>query len=286
MAPCAGSCAASASPADARPGPAGDADDPQTGDVICYTDDLDEPLKISVGGTPGDPIVYSGDGSTRVPGITATADDVVVQGFMSDGADSTGIWASGKNVTVQDNTVTRVRHTDDEVDAIRFFGDGFRVLHNTVRDLEVNDVGDSHVDCIQTYATSQPGSLDVVIQGNRCEGIRARDDLEQRDGRGGQQGVRPGQGLRRASWCATTGSDRGTGARWASTTRRPARDTRVRPHGRHAGNVGRRRGNSQVSVVAPTCARGRRMAWPWRRERPGVERIDRLIVQQYDARAR
>jgi glycosyltransferase involved in cell wall biosynthesis len=25
------------------------------------------------------------------------------------------------------------------------------------------------------------------------------------------------------------------------------------------------------------------MAWPWRRERPGVERIDRLIVQQYDA---
>ena len=42
---------------------------------------------------------------------------------------ATGIWASGKNVTVQDNTITRVRHTDDDVDAIRFFGDGFRVLH-------------------------------------------------------------------------------------------------------------------------------------------------------------
>src|SRR4051812_29589593 len=39
----------------------------------------------------------------------------------------------------------------------------------------------------------------------------------------------------------------------------------------------------KCSVVAPTCARGRRMALPWRRERPGVERIDRLIVQQYDA---
>jgi hypothetical protein len=76
---------------------------------------------------------------------------------VSDGADSTGIWASGKNVTVQDNTVTRVRHTDDDVDAIRFFGDGFKVLHNTVRDLEANDVGDAHVDCIQTYATSQAG---------------------------------------------------------------------------------------------------------------------------------
>jgi hypothetical protein len=153
----------------------GDADDPQPGDVICYTDDLDEPLKISVGGTADDPIVYSGDGSTRVPGITATADHVVVQGFVSDGADSTGIWASGKNVTVQDNLITRVRHTDDDVDGIRFFGDGFQVLHNTVRELEgTDDIGDSHVDCIQTYATSQPGSSDVLIQGNRCEGIRAQ----------------------------------------------------------------------------------------------------------------
>ena len=35
-------------------------------------------------------------------------------------------------------------------------------------------IGGSHVDCIQTYATSRPGSSDVVIQGNRCEGIRAQ----------------------------------------------------------------------------------------------------------------
>jgi hypothetical protein len=153
----------------------GDTDDPQPGDVICFTGELDEPLEISVGGTPEAPIVYSGDGETRVPGITSTADNVVIQGFVSDGADSTGIWASGRNVTVQDNTVTQVRHTDDDVDAIRFFGDGFKVLHNTVRDLEgTEDIGDSHVDCIQTYATSQPGSSDVVIQGNRCEGIRAQ----------------------------------------------------------------------------------------------------------------
>jgi len=152
----------------------GDADDPQPGDVICFRGKLDDPLKISVGGTPDAPIVYSGDGSTEVPGITATADDVVIQGFVSNGADSTGIWASGRNVTVQDNTVTQVRHTDDDVDAIRFFGDGFRVLHNSVHDLEANDVGDSHVDCIQTYATSGPGSSHVLIQGNRCEGIRAQ----------------------------------------------------------------------------------------------------------------
>jgi hypothetical protein len=49
------------------------------------------------------------------------------------------------------------------------------VLHNSVHDLEGSgDIGGSHVDCMQTYATSRPGSSDVVIQGNRCEGIRAQ----------------------------------------------------------------------------------------------------------------
>jgi hypothetical protein len=153
----------------------GDADDPQPGDMICYSGELDDPLKITRGGTPETPIIYAGGGSATVPGIRVEADHVVVQGFISDGADSTGIWASGEGVTVQDNVITRVRWTGEDVDGIRFFGDGFRVLRNTVRDLEgTDDVGDSHVDCMQTYATSGPGSSDVVIQGNRCEEIRAQ----------------------------------------------------------------------------------------------------------------
>jgi hypothetical protein len=153
----------------------GDADDPQPGDMICYSGELDDPLKITRGGTPETPIIYAGGGSATVPGIRVEADHVVVQGFISDGADSTGIWASGEGVTVQDNVITRVRWTGEDVDGIRFFGDGFRVLRNTVRDLEgTDDVGDSHVDCMQTYATSGPGSSDVVIQGNRCEDIRAQ----------------------------------------------------------------------------------------------------------------
>jgi hypothetical protein len=153
----------------------GDADAPKPGDVICFTGALSDPLKISTSGTAAAPIVYSGNGSTRVPGITAEADNVVIQGFVSDGADSTGIYTSGKNVTIQDNTITQVRHTDDDLDAIRFFGDGAKVLHNWVHDLEgSSNIGGSHVDCMQTYATSRPGSSNVVIQGNRCEGIRAQ----------------------------------------------------------------------------------------------------------------
>lgn len=153
----------------------GDADDPQPGDMICYSGELGNPLKIIVGGTPEAPIVYAGGGDTEVPGIHVEADNVVVQGFVSDGADSTGIWVSGSGVTIQDNTITQVRWTGEDLDGIRFFGDGSRILRNTVTDLEgTDDIGDSHVDCMQTYATSRPGSSDVVIQGNRCEGIRAQ----------------------------------------------------------------------------------------------------------------
>jgi hypothetical protein len=172
-------CTSSSRPGDGTPSVPtecrGDADDPQPGDMICYTGELDDPLKITDSGTAEAPIVYSGGGETRVPGIRVEADHVIVQGFISDGADSTGIFASGEGVTVQDNVITQVRWTGEDVDGIRFFGDGFRVLRNTITELEgTDDVGDSHVDCIQTYATSGPGSSDVVIQGNRCEDIRAQ----------------------------------------------------------------------------------------------------------------
>jgi hypothetical protein len=162
-------------PRPVRPDCHGDPAAPVPGDVVCFTDDLDEPLTITVGGTADAPIVYSGNGGTTVPGIRAEADNIVIQGFVSDGADDTGIWAAGTNVTVQDNTITQVRYTSNDVDGIRFFGDGARVLHNVVRDLEgTKDVGDSHVDCMQSFATSRAGSQNVVIQGNRCEGIRAQ----------------------------------------------------------------------------------------------------------------
>ena len=158
-----------------NPACSGNQDDPQPGDVICFTDDLDDRLEINTGGTPEQPIVYSGNGDTRVPGIRVEADNVVVQGFISDEAKSTGIFASGENVVVQDNVVTQVNWVGEDVDAIRFFGNGVQILHNTVYDLEgSDDIGESHVDCIQTYATSGPGSSNVVIQGNRCEGIRAQ----------------------------------------------------------------------------------------------------------------
>ena len=62
--------------------------------MICISGQLADRLEITLGGSPEAPIVYAGDGDTEVPGITVEADNVVVQGFVSDGANSTGIWAS------------------------------------------------------------------------------------------------------------------------------------------------------------------------------------------------
>jgi hypothetical protein len=185
LAGCSAAASAPAAPAPAwngtfgprpvEPACRGSADDPRPGDVICYRDDLDAPLEITVGGTPGEPITYSGTGETTVPGIRAEADNIIIQGFVSAGAKDTGIWAAGRNVTIQDNTITQVQYTQNDLDAIRFFGDGARVLHNYAYDVEgTSDIGESHVDCMQSFATSRPGSSNVVIQGNRCEGIRAQ----------------------------------------------------------------------------------------------------------------
>ena len=67
------------------------------------------------------------------PASPLSADNVVVQGFISAGADSTGIWASGENVTVQDNMITQVQYNGDDVDGIRFFGDGPRCCTTRLR---------------------------------------------------------------------------------------------------------------------------------------------------------
>jgi hypothetical protein len=146
---------------------------PAPGDAVCFSGELEEPLEITTGGTADAPVFYRGNGAV-VPGIRVQADNVVVEGFVSKGADSTGIVAVGENITVRHNEITEVNYDGDDVDAIRFFGDGAQVLNNHVYDLEGSDVEDSHVDCIQTFAVELPGSSNVVIQGNRCEDIRAQ----------------------------------------------------------------------------------------------------------------
>jgi hypothetical protein len=152
------------------------------GDVLCLTGDLSSRLTISAGGTPGNPVTYSGGGNTTVEGIDVTADHVVVEGFESKDAKNMGAKLQGNDITFRDNTIKHPVYDGDDTDGMRFFGDGITILHNTITDVsDGSDCGDDgcgdgpHPDCMQTFYSQQyPTSSDVTIEGNRCENVAAQ----------------------------------------------------------------------------------------------------------------
>lgn len=111
-----------------------------------------------------------------MPGITVRADNIVVEGFTATHADSTGIWASGNNITLRDNDISTVSRAGEDVDAIRFFGDHITISHNRAHDVWANpdQGGHPHVDCMQTFAHSEPASSHVLIDANKCEGLTSQ----------------------------------------------------------------------------------------------------------------
>ncbi|MFF1822988.1 hypothetical protein ACFVWG_37160 [Kribbella sp. NPDC058245] len=123
-------------------------------------------LKITQGGTAGNPKVYDGNGQS-VAGITIDADYVVVQNYTLIKPKAPGIDLEGNNVTVQNNTVTDPQGGDG--DGIRFFGNDLKILNNTISG--TRNTGGRHADCLQTFADDTPPSQRVLIEGNRCEKI-------------------------------------------------------------------------------------------------------------------
>ncbi|MDT3397265.1 right-handed parallel beta-helix repeat-containing protein [Streptomyces sp. B1866] len=147
----------------AAPGDAGAA---RPGDVVCLDRDLSaDRLVITRGGTRDKPVTYTGGGAT-VGGITVEADHVVVEGYRVDRPHAPGVELTGQDITLRDTVVSRPRGGDG--DGIRFFGDGIRIVGNTVTGTD-NRYG--HADCMQTFADDTPASRGVVIEGNRCEQI-------------------------------------------------------------------------------------------------------------------
>jgi hypothetical protein len=98
---------------------------------------------------------------------------------MVAGADSTGIWASGSNVVIRDNDISAVNRAGDDVDAIRFFGDHITIAHNWAHDVWANPEADGrpHVDCMQTFAHSEPASSHIRIEANKCDSADLRQCL-------------------------------------------------------------------------------------------------------------
>ena len=135
--------------------------------VVLVGHDSTEGLKIT---EPN--VVYDGGGHS-CGRIEIHADGVTVQNFRVRANGQYGIWAEGRNITIQNNDIKGVKVSGDgDLNAITGFGDGLRILYNTAIDFVAGDPGGSHTDFFQTWiSTSHPhGSRDVVIRGNKAIG--------------------------------------------------------------------------------------------------------------------
>jgi hypothetical protein len=179
--------------------------DVKPGDTVCFSGTLGERLQLRGGGSATAPVTYSGMGTAVVPGITARGDHIVVEGFVSKGATDNGVYVSGNNITVRDNDISEVNIGDDDVDAIRFFGDGITIAHNTAHDIWANPDPDRrpHTDCMQTYASSEPASSNIRIEGNHCASDQFRQCL-MAEGPNDDDGDGKGSGVGRSqNWLVT-----------------------------------------------------------------------------------
>ncbi|GAA0925759.1 right-handed parallel beta-helix repeat-containing protein [Pseudonocardia zijingensis] len=157
--------------------------------VVCMTADSTTRIEVT---TPN--LVVDGRGFSSV-GITVNADHVTVQNFNFTNCASHCVWVKGTGNVVQDNRISQVYHDGDDIDGLRFFGDGTWILRNTFTNILKGPKRDSHLDCMQTWAGSETGaSSGVVIQGNHCDDADFRQCLMvegpgSTDGGGGGAGV-------------------------------------------------------------------------------------------------
>lgn len=179
--------------------------DTEPGDVVCFTGTLPKRLQIRGGGSAEKPVTYSGLGTATVPGVTARGDNIVLEGFVSKGAKDNGFYVVGNNITIRDNDISEVYIDEDDVDAIRFFGDGITIAHNTAHDIWANpsEGRKPHTDCMQTYASSEPASSNIRIEGNFCASPQFRQCI-MAEGPNDDDGDGKGSGVGRSqNWLVT-----------------------------------------------------------------------------------
>ncbi|GAA5165480.1 hypothetical protein GCM10023321_55520 [Pseudonocardia eucalypti] len=161
------------------------------GDRICVSGQASAArLEIKKGGTADKPVYVIGNGKTAVKGLTVEADNVVVDGFTMEGPKAPGIEIKGKNITVQNNTVSHP--TGGDYDGIRFFGDNLRILHNTITN--ITNTGGAHADCMQTFTSGGgPPTSNLIVDGNKCEKIDNQCIMAEGPGDVGDGGGGPGK---------------------------------------------------------------------------------------------
>ena len=159
--------------------------------VSCTTADSGSRLNVT-----GSSRIYDGQGHS-VAGITLNASNSVIQNFRFTNCDSNCIWVKGVNNVIQFNQAEQVYYNGDDIDCMRFFGDGTKILYNRCDNILVGtDEHGAHIDCMQTWASTSTGggSSNITIEGNYCNSTHFHQCVmaegpQSTDGGGGGPGV-------------------------------------------------------------------------------------------------
>ncbi|MFN2478452.1 MAG: right-handed parallel beta-helix repeat-containing protein [Pseudonocardiaceae bacterium] len=110
--------------------------------------------------------------------ICASCTDSTIESNTVTHAATTGISISGQRITVRENRVSEtVAGGDGDADGMRFFGNGLRIISNTIQDISGGhgfaggSPGAAHPDCFQTFDTGHSATFDVAIVGNACQNV-------------------------------------------------------------------------------------------------------------------
>ncbi len=80
-----------------------------------------------------------------------------------------GIVISGDDWLVENNEIKRLfKYSDHDVDYMRFFGDNHVIRGNYLHGTDLNETGDAHVDCFQTFDNNGEYGHNILIEGNVC----------------------------------------------------------------------------------------------------------------------
>jgi len=110
--------------------------------------------------------------------ICASCTDSIIESNTVRQAATTGISISGQRITVRENLVSEtVAGGDGDADGVRFFGNGLRIISNSIQDISAgHDFASGspvapHQDCFQTFDTGHSATFDVGIVGNSCKNV-------------------------------------------------------------------------------------------------------------------
>jgi hypothetical protein len=131
---------------------------------------------------------------TQQGGITCEpCENSIIEANTVQHVNTVGIWISGQRIELSRNTISgTVARDNGDADGIRFFGNGHRIINNTITDISDRGYANPpHPDCFQTYDGNQPPTFDVLIAGNECRNVDAQCLIATGD-QGGNSAAPPG----------------------------------------------------------------------------------------------